>query len=233
MYGKVFESIYDGSLYGQWEAIITMQTLIVICDADGVVDMTPPAIAGKTSIPLKHILNGLKILSEPDPYSRTEGDDGVRIRLIDDHRNWGWYLVNHKKYLELQDADTVRAQTRARVQKHRNKRNGGNGDVTVGNGQKRYIDIDIDKDIDIKKKKTRARFTPPTVSQVKKFTAEKNLRLDAVPFVNFYQSKNWMVGKNKMKDWKAAAIGWASRDKPKPKTPLPIKQYNADGTERT
>ena len=48
MYGKIFESIYDGSLYGQWEAIVTMQQLIVLADADGVIDMTPPAISGKT-----------------------------------------------------------------------------------------------------------------------------------------------------------------------------------------
>lgn len=64
-----------------------------------------------------------------------------------------------------------------------------------------------------KDQKTRVRFTPPTLEEVEKFNKEKPLGIDAVSFVSFYQSKNWMVGKNKMKDWKAAAVGWATRDK--------------------
>jgi len=34
---------------------------------------------------------------------------------------------------------------------------------------------------------------------------------EADKFINFYQSKNWYVGKTKMKDWRAAARGWISR----------------------
>ena len=32
-------------------------------------------------------------------------------------------------------------------------------------------------------------------------------------FVSFYESKGWMVGKNKMKSWKAAVSGWIARDR--------------------
>ena len=53
MYGKIFESMYDGSMYGQWEAIITMQQMIVLADKDGIVDITPPALSARTSIPLE------------------------------------------------------------------------------------------------------------------------------------------------------------------------------------
>ncbi len=119
MYGKFFESIYDGSLYGQWEAIVTMQQLIVLADADGVIDMTPPAIAGKTSIPLEILEKGLKILSEPDPYSRSPGSNGARIQLLDEQRPWGWFLVNHKKYRDLRTAEDRRAYMRVYMRKHR------------------------------------------------------------------------------------------------------------------
>lgn len=115
MYGKIFESMYEGSLYGQWEAIVTMQQLIVLATADGIIDMTPSAIAGKTSIPLEIIEKGIDILSKPDPYSRTHGDDGVRIRPIDDHREWGWYLVNHEKYNALRKIDDKRKADRTRI----------------------------------------------------------------------------------------------------------------------
>ena len=43
--------MYDGTLYGQWEAIVTFQQLIVLADYHGVVDMTPPAIAAPTKNP--------------------------------------------------------------------------------------------------------------------------------------------------------------------------------------
>ena len=149
MYGKVFDTIYDGTLYGHWEAIVTMQQLIVLCTPDGIVDMTPQAIAARTSIPLKIIIKGLEVLGQPDPHSRTAGDDGRRIVLMDDHRPWGWVLVNHSKYQHMQDVDTVRAQTRERVRKHRESKcvTDGNADVTevtVSNAQKRHSDSDSD-----------------------------------------------------------------------------------------
>lgn len=139
--------MYDGTLYGQWEAIVTFQQMIVLCDADGTVDMTPPAIAARTSIPLEIITKGLEVLSKPDPYSRTQGSDGRRIELLDDHRPWGWTIINHTKYKSMQDADTVRAQTRERVARHRKLKRAetdGNGAVTDGNGSKRHTDTDTD-----------------------------------------------------------------------------------------
>jgi hypothetical protein len=142
LYGKIFDSMYRGTLYGQWEAIVTFQQLIVLCDADGVVDYTPPAISSITSIHQENIQKGLEVLSKPDPYSRTPGSEGRRIELIDAHRPWGWVIVNHKKYQSLQDSDTVRAQTRARVQRHRDMKRS----VTDGNGQKRHTDTNTDTD---------------------------------------------------------------------------------------
>lgn len=127
MYGKVFDSIYDGTLYGHWEAIVTMQQLIVLANADGVVDMTPQAIAARTSIPLDILTKGLKVLSEPDPYTRTPGEDGRRVVLIDDHRPWGWRLVNHGKYQRLRNMEQKREADRERISEKRNK----NKDVAI------------------------------------------------------------------------------------------------------
>ena len=121
MYGKVFETIYDGTLYGHWEAIVTMQQLIVLASPDGVVDMTPQAIAARTSIPFEIIEKGLKFLAEPDPYSRTPGDDGKRIILLEDHRPWGWRLVNHGKYQRLRDMNQKRTADRDRIARKRAK----------------------------------------------------------------------------------------------------------------
>jgi hypothetical protein len=119
MYGKIFESMYDGSLYGQWEAIVTFQQMIVIADKYGVVDMTPQALAGKTSIPLEIIEKGIELLSQPDEMSRTPDEGGVRIILLDEHRPWGWEIVNYAKYCEIAKYEDRRNQNRIN---QRNKR---------------------------------------------------------------------------------------------------------------
>lgn len=57
------------------------------------------------------------------------------------------------------------------------------------------------------------RFVPPDVNQVQEYCDSRNNGIDAQTFVDFYTSKGWMVGKNKMKDWKAAVRTWERNDK--------------------
>lgn len=51
-------------------------------------------------------------------------------------------------------------------------------------------------------------FKPPTVEDIRAYCAERGNRVDPQSFVDFYESKGWMIGKNKMKDWKAAVRTW-------------------------
>ena len=119
MYGKIFDSMYEGTLYGHWQAIVTLQQMIVLCDSAGVVDMTPQAMSARTSIPLEIITKGIEVLSQADPYSRTPGEDGRRITLIDSHRPWGWVLVNHAKYQKLKSVKEKQEADRARIAEKR------------------------------------------------------------------------------------------------------------------
>ncbi len=52
-------------------------------------------------------------------------------------------------------------------------------------------------------------FTPPSLENVRVYCQEQGLNVDAERFIDFYESKGWMVGKNKMKNWKAACRNWA------------------------
>lgn len=147
MYGKIFTSIYDGTLYGHWQALVTFQQMIVLCDLDGVVDMTPHALAARTSIPLKVIEAGIGFLEQPDPYSRSEGCDGRRIERLDEHRPWGWRIVNHGHYRDLTDSETLRAQNRERQRRFRERKalnekecNDSSRIITDGNAQSRHTD---------------------------------------------------------------------------------------------
>jgi uncharacterized protein (DUF2164 family) len=74
-------------------------------------------------------------------------------------------------------------------------------------------DTDTDKDKDISKK----RFTPPTKEEINtEFPG-----FDAERFIDFYSSKGWMVGKNKMKDWKASVRTWLRSSDNKPELAAP------------
>jgi hypothetical protein len=158
MYGKVFDSIYDGTLYGHWEAIVTMQQLIVLATPDGVVDMTPQAIAARTSIPFEIIEKGLKILADPDPYTRTPGDEGRRIVLLDEHRPWGWRLVNHGKYMRLRDIKQKREADRVRISGKRKKIK----DVAIESPSVANVaHLDLDLDLDSNNNKEGSRFALP------------------------------------------------------------------------
>lgn len=63
------------------------------------------------------------------------------------------------------------------------------------------------------KKESATRFKPPAVEEVAAYCRERGNNVDAQSWWDFYQSKGWMVGSNKMKDWKAAVRTWEQRHK--------------------
>lgn len=61
-------------------------------------------------------------------------------------------------------------------------------------------------------------FKKPSLDDIKAYCKESGYNVDAERFLNYYESNGWMVGRNKMKDWKATVRNWASKDK-KPSQP--------------
>lgn len=62
------------------------------------------------------------------------------------------------------------------------------------------------------KEKPPAKKIPPTLDMVKDYCKERENSVDAEKFFDFYESKGWLVGKNKMKDWQAAVRTWERKD---------------------
>jgi len=115
MYGKLFESMYDGTLVSNWEALVTFQQMIILADQDGLVDITPHALSARTGIPLTHIEAGIKILENEDIYSRSDVQGGIRIELLDTHRPWGWKIVNYMYYRNLASHEDKKRKDRERI----------------------------------------------------------------------------------------------------------------------
>lgn len=70
-----------------------------------------------------------------------------------------------------------------------------------------------DKKNEVKKEKRNRGMIPPTLEEVNTYCLERNNGIDAQAFIDFYESKGWMVGKNKMQDWKAAVRTWERKRK--------------------
>lgn len=64
----------------------------------------------------------------------------------------------------------------------------------------------------------RKSFTKPTIEEIQQYCTERNNGINAEAFFDFYESKNWYVGKNKMVDWKACVRTWEQRQRAKNKT---------------
>ena len=70
----------------------------------------------------------------------------------------------------------------------------------------------------IEKKKV-ARFQKPTIEQLKEYMSEQGMNDIAENWLNHYEANGWMVGKNKMKDWKASVRTWKINQKNNSATP--------------
>jgi hypothetical protein len=78
----------------------------------------------------------------------------------------------------------------------------------------RLPQVSIDKDsIGKVNNKKNTTFVKPTLDEVKNYCLERNNSVDPESFIDFYESKGWLIGKNHMKDWKAAVRTWEKRNK--------------------
>lgn len=157
MYCKIFKTIFDGSLYGNFDATVTFMALIILAERGGIVDMTPRAIAAKCGYPIDIIERGLAELELPDPQSRTQDDEGRRIVRIDEHRTWGWRITNFETYHRMRTTEDRQEYFAARYAARR----ASSPDSTTGSQippqrtdsthSDSDSDSDVDKDVDKKK----------------------------------------------------------------------------------
>lgn len=142
-------------------------------------------------------------------------------------------LVNYGKYQDCRATDDTtdgatdsttddttdgkkaerKSEEREKKQKRKKKKRESKESIQEGQEVPPYISFANAQDILSPQGDTLSKaFRPPSVEDVAGYVAEKGLAyVDPERFVNFYASKGWMVGKNKMKDWRAAARGWNSR----------------------
>lgn len=159
-----------------------------------------------------------------------EDADNVRAALaflenmgLIEQKNNSEYLLTEVPYLIGSETDKAELMRKKRAREKIESSN--NVTNVLPSVTKRYTEIElekeIEKDIEIEKsesKTKRKRFTPPTLEEVRAYCNERNNNVDPQRFIDYYTSNGWQVGKNKMKDWKAAVRTWERNGYSKPKS---------------
>lgn len=124
-----------------------------------------------------------------------------------------------KKYETIIERNKVNGSKGGRPKKEETQKTQWVNSVNLGNPKepKKADNDNVDDNVDdnVNEKKVIGRFTPPTPTQVSNYAKEQNKSIDGERFCDFYESKGWMVGKNKMKSWQAAVRNWI-KDKDSP-----------------
>lgn len=216
-YTKLFSSIVTSTIWTEdADTCKIWVTMLAIANKHGEVQASIPGLAQIAGMGLEATELAIEKFLAPDKYSRTSDDEGRRIEKIDG----GWLLLNHAKYRAMASKDEEKTATAKRQaafrdrQKRNEKVTDSNVLVTPCNG-----DVTENRDIaeaytkaeaDTKKEKNkRVAFHAPSLSEVEEYG--KTLSppfLKSVNFINFYESKGWMVGKSPMKSWQAAVRTW-------------------------
>ncbi len=219
MYGKIFASLFTGSMRGKGDLQLVFTYMISNATEEGICDFTPQCISDATGKPIDLIERCLTELESPDEMSRTRSDDGRRIRKLDPSRPWGWHIINYQMYRSIATREAMKEAERLRKRDYRMRTSGQcPGQIRDNTGPSAYDNASDYSEEDKSVREGVKRFVPPTPEEVDEYSKAIGYPMDGSAWCDKYIQKGWMVGKNKMKDWKAAVRNWKSNgwlpDKP-------------------
>ena len=103
-YTKLFSSITESTIWREADHIrLVWITMLAMADRKGRVWASVPGLADRARVSIESCVEALERLQSPDEWSRTEDNEGRRIAKIDG----GWILLNHEKYRNIRDEESV------------------------------------------------------------------------------------------------------------------------------
>lgn len=222
-YAKIFESIFEGSLRGQSDAILVFVNLCTHAGADGIADIHFRVIADETGLPVDRVKAATLYLEQPDPESRTPDEEGKRLVRMDVHRDWGWRIVNHEKYrLGGGQGDYVKELTRDRVRRFRLKRrvtgNASNVTVTLPHANASVPVPEGGEGGSVTPESTCVTGVDASVPSLQEVIEAGSitgvLEESCRKFFDHYQGNNlWLNRHGRLVDWRHLLVSWGVRDR--------------------
>lgn len=158
-------------------------------------------------------LNFARKLAKQLPFDSSEINDALcellyeKVLLID-----GDFLYQ-KRMVKDNELSNKRSEIGSKGGKKTQNKNKNFAKANIkANSEYEY---DIENESEFKEKeitKGKNKFIQPTLEQVISYCNERQNNVDPVKWINFYTAKDWMIGKNKMKDWKAAVRTWENNN---------------------
>jgi hypothetical protein len=219
MYCKLFASLYQGTLRGKSHEILVFTNLLAHADAEGYVDKHFRAIADEVGLTVEEVKTAITLLESPDSESRSPENEGRRLLRINDHRAWGWQVVNYAKYRNIKSDEDRRKANREAQQRYRDKHKGkkntpkvieSNDDVIERNQESAPSaqgegEEEGKEEVSVRKKS----FQKPARNELEAFCRESQLfPRDAEYLWNRWEGNGWVNGGKKIKDWKATIRSW-------------------------
>jgi len=201
VFGKLFASTYDGSMMGAGPWVFSVWPYALAnCDSKGFVELNPKLVAVKIAGTIeaeKDVVTALEYLCAPDGSSRIKDEEGRRLVREGEyiHR-----IVNYMTYREMRNKEARREYHRTYMRKTR-------ADVPAK--------VEPAPEAPPEEPVKRKRFVPPTPEEVNAYAKEKGVQeyVNGEQFCNFYESKGWLIGKNKMQKWHSAVATWVAHHK--------------------
>lgn len=197
---KILESMKDGYLYSNILLKLYLRSLkndgkLVVNDR---IPYNAEMLASVTGHQVGTVKQALSIFKD--------------LGLIDVLENGAIYMLDIQNFIGKGSSEADRKREyRQRIETDRTNVQTNLRQISEKSPPEIEIEIELEKEIDSSAKSTttkRKRFEKPTLSEIEQYCTERNNNVKAEQFFDYYESNGWKVGKNSMKDWKAAVRTW-------------------------
>ena len=209
---KILESMKDGYLYSNILLKLYLRSLkndgkLVVNDR---IPYNAEMLASVTGHQIGTVKQALSIFKD--------------LGLIDVLENGAIYMLDIQNFIGRGSSEADRKREyRQRIEIDRTNVQTNLRQISEKSPPEIEIELEIEKELEIEldssaKSTTtkRKRFEKPTLSEIKQYCIERGNKVDAQHFFDYYESNGWKVGKNSMKDWKAAVRTWERSEYRKP-----------------
>lgn len=182
------------------------KSFILYTDQSGVFNQLPDEMAGKL---IKHIF---KYVNDENPISEdliiNIAFEPIKQCLKRDLQRWEEYIDKQKLNGSKGGRPSKPKETQETQAFFEKPKKPDSVSVSVSDS----VNVNV-KDSSIVKKET-TRFTKPTQDQIREYMLEQRMNDESERFYNYYEAVGWKVGRNPMKNWKAAVITWKKNQQP-------------------
>ena len=208
-YCKLSSGIVNSSIWSENLATrVVWITFLAIKNDIGFVEGSRTGLARIANVSIDEYDKAILVLESPDNESKNSDNEGRRIERV----NGGWQVLNHDTYRDMK-SDSPSA---VRQRRHRESDNVTPCDMSHPVTGTVYVSVSESVSESYNNEKVKKRFIAPVIEEVAEYCELRQNKVDPQSFIDFYESKGWIVGKSPMKDWKAAVRTWEKNNYNKP-----------------